>query len=157
MGGSLRLRAARGVVGWLGRRPADLIQHLVQAVRQTDRLNPGDGKLLGDLPPRETLRPVTLAKAGIPRGPQWAIIVAQAEEAQDNGAFTDEDGAQAWLTANQDAIMKETTRRLQKAQAAAAKKKAAMALTLKAKQAEQKAQARAVKEAKPAAAAQADS
>lgn len=64
-----------------------------------------------------------LAEAGVPRGPMWAIIVAQSEEAQDDGAFADEDGARAWLAANHDVIMKETTRRLQKAQAASEKKR----------------------------------
>lgn len=93
-----------------------------------------------------------LAEAGIPRGPMWAFIVAQSEEAQDDGAFSDEDGAKAWLATNRDAIMTETARRMQKTQAASEKKKAAMALVLKAKQEEQKAAARAVKAAKPEAA-----
>jgi tRNA nucleotidyltransferase (CCA-adding enzyme) len=92
-----------------------------------------------------------IAEVGIPRGPMWAIIVAQSEEAQDDGAFADEEGARAWLAVNEDAIMKETTRRLQKAQAASAKRKAAMAIVPKAKQEDQKAEARAAKAAKQAA------
>lgn len=92
-----------------------------------------------------------LAEAGIPRGPMWAIIVTQSEEAQDDGAFADEEGAREWFAANRDAIMKETTRRLQKAQAASEKKKAAMAIALKARQEEQKAAARAAKAARQAA------
>jgi tRNA nucleotidyltransferase (CCA-adding enzyme) len=88
------------------------------------------------------------AEAGIPRGPMWAFIVAQSEEAQDDGAFTDEEGAREWLATNHDAIMKETTRRLQKAQAASEKRRAAMAVILKAKQEEQKTAAKALKAAK---------
>lgn len=36
-----------------------------------------------------------LAHAGIPRGPMCAFIVAQSEEAQDDGALANEDGAKA--------------------------------------------------------------
>lgn len=68
-------------------------------------------------------------------------------EAKDDGAFADEDGARAWLATYRDAIMTETTRRMQKAQAASEKKKAAMDLVLKARQEEQKAAARAAKAA----------
>jgi tRNA nucleotidyltransferase (CCA-adding enzyme) len=93
-----------------------------------------------------------IAEAGVPRGPMWAIIVAQSEEAQDEGAFTDEDGAREWLAANRDPIMKETARRLQEAQAASEKKKAALAIALKARQEEQRAAARAAKAATQAAA-----
>ena len=53
-----------------------------------------------------------IADAGVPRGPMWAFIVAQSEEAQDDGAFSDEDGAKAWLATNHDATMQETGRRM---------------------------------------------
>ncbi|HEX9089587.1 MAG TPA: HD domain-containing protein [Arthrobacter sp.] len=89
-----------------------------------------------------------LAEAGIPRGKLWAIIVSQSEEAQDDGAFSDEAGAQAWLSANEAEIMAEATRRLQKAEAAYAKKKAAQDLVTAARVTEQKAQAKAVRAAK---------
>jgi tRNA nucleotidyltransferase (CCA-adding enzyme) len=45
-----------------------------------------------------------LADAGIPRGPLWAHIVTMSEEAQDDGAFTDEAGVKTWLAENQDSL-----------------------------------------------------
>ncbi|TQJ66560.1 tRNA nucleotidyltransferase (CCA-adding enzyme) [Arthrobacter sp. SLBN-100] len=89
-----------------------------------------------------------LADAGIPEGKLWAIIVAQSEEAQDDGVFSDEDGARAWLAANEEAIMTEAKRRLQKSEAAYAKKKAARDIITAARVAEQKAAAKALRAAK---------
>lgn len=89
-----------------------------------------------------------LAEAGIPQGKLWAIIVAQSEEAQDDGVFGDEAGAKEWLATNQDDILKEAQRRLQKAAAAYEKKKAAQDIITKARAAVQKAEARALRAAK---------
>lgn len=88
-----------------------------------------------------------LAESGVPRGPLWAFMVAQSEEAQDNGAFTDEDGAQAWLQANQEQVIAEARRRQQEHKAAFEKKKAAQLAELKIRQAQQEAEAKARKEA----------
>lgn len=38
-------------------------------------------------------------------GPLWAFMVTPSEEAQDNGAFTDEDGAQESLQANKEQVV----------------------------------------------------
>lgn len=89
-----------------------------------------------------------LAEAGIPHGKLWAFIVAQSEEAQDDGAFSDEAGAKEWLATNGDAILTEANRRLQKATAAYEKKKAAQDIITKARAAVQKAEAKALKAAK---------
>ncbi|GIU57484.1 hypothetical protein [Arthrobacter sp. NicSoilC12] len=84
------------------------------------------------------------AAAGIPRGKLWPAIVAQSEEAQDDGLFDDEAGVKEWLATNYDDIMKEGQRRLQKAAAAYEKKKAAQDVITKARAAGQKAEARAL-------------
>jgi tRNA nucleotidyltransferase (CCA-adding enzyme) len=89
-----------------------------------------------------------LAEAGIQNRKLWAIIVNQSEEAQDDGAFEDEAGAQAWLTANGVEIMTEAKRRLQKLEAAHAKRKAAQDIITKARAAVQKAEARALRAAR---------
>ncbi|GAA4034695.1 hypothetical protein GCM10023063_18570 [Arthrobacter methylotrophus] len=89
-----------------------------------------------------------LAEAGIPQGKLWGIIVTQSQEAQDDGVFDDEAGVKEWLAANQTEILKEADRRLQKAKAEHAKKKAAQTILLKAKQEEQKAAAKALKDAR---------
>lgn len=94
-----------------------------------------------------------LAEAGVPKGKLWAIIVTQSEEAQDDGAFSDEAGARDWLASNEDAIMTEAKRRLQKSEAAYAKKKAAQDIVTAAKVAVQKAEAKALRAAKREAAA----
>jgi tRNA nucleotidyltransferase (CCA-adding enzyme) len=89
-----------------------------------------------------------LAEAGVPKGKLWSIIVAQSEEAQDDGAFSDEAGAREWLAANEAKIMKEATRRLQKAEAANEKRKAALLVATKARAVIQKAEAKALRAAK---------
>jgi tRNA nucleotidyltransferase (CCA-adding enzyme) len=89
-----------------------------------------------------------LAEAGIPQGKLWAFIVAQSEEAQDDGAFSDEEGVKEWLRTNEADILKEAQRRLQKAAAAYEKKKAAQDIITKARAAVQKAEAKALKAAK---------
>ncbi|WP_354214902.1 HD domain-containing protein [Arthrobacter sp. UYCo732] len=89
-----------------------------------------------------------LADAGIPKGKLWAIIVSQSEEAQDDGAFSDEAGAREWLASNEEAIMTEAKRRLQKSEAAYAKKKAAQDIVTKARVAEQKAAAKVLRASK---------
>ena len=94
------------------------------------------------------LRGPHLAEAGVPKGKLWAIIVAQSEEAQDDGVFSDEAGARNWLATNEDAIMTEAKRRLQKSEAAYAKKKAAQDIVTAAKVAVQKAEAKALRAAK---------
>lgn len=45
----------------------------------------------------------------MPEGKLWAIIVAQSEEAQDEGAFSDEASVKEWLPTNEGQIMQETT------------------------------------------------
>lgn len=52
-----------------------------------------------------------LADSGVPSGPVWGHIVARLQDAQDSGAFTDGEGAQAWLTANLSAVLKEAQAR----------------------------------------------
>ena len=94
------------------------------------------------------LRGPHLAEAGVPKGKLWAIIVAQSEEAQDDGVFNDEAGARNWLAANEVEIMTEANRRLQKSEAAYAKKKAAQDIVTAAKVAVQKAEAKALRAAK---------
>ena len=94
------------------------------------------------------LRGPHLAEAGVPKGKLWAIIVAQSEEAQDDGAFNDEAGAREWLAANEVEILTEANRRLQKSEAAYAKKKAAQDIVTAAKVAVQKAEAKALRAAK---------
>jgi tRNA nucleotidyltransferase (CCA-adding enzyme) len=89
-----------------------------------------------------------LAEAGIPQGKLWGIIVTQSQEAQDDGLFADEAGVKEWLATNEAEILKEAQRRLQKAEAEHAKKKAAQMVLLKARQAEQKAAAKALKDSK---------
>lgn len=89
-----------------------------------------------------------LAEAGVQNRKMWAIIVSQSEEAQDDGAFSDEAGARDWLAANEEVIMTEARRRLQKLEAAQAKRAAALAVATKARAAVQKAEARALKAAK---------
>jgi tRNA nucleotidyltransferase (CCA-adding enzyme) len=92
-----------------------------------------------------------LAASGVPRGPLWAFMVAQSEEAQDNGAFTDEDGAQVWLQANQEQVVAEAKRRRAEAQAAFEIGQREKLAIQQARQAQQKAEARALKEAARAA------
>ncbi|WP_422758941.1 CCA tRNA nucleotidyltransferase [Paenarthrobacter sp. C1] len=89
-----------------------------------------------------------LADAGVPKGKLWAVIVGLSEEAQDDGAFSDEDGARDWLAANEEAVIKEARRRLQKLEAAQAKRSAEIAAATKARAAIQKAEARALRAAK---------
>lgn len=89
-----------------------------------------------------------LAEAGIQQRKLWAIIVDQSEQAQDDGAFADEAGAQAWLATNEEVIMTEARRLLQKAEAAYAKKRAARDIITAARAIEQKAEAKAAKAAK---------
>lgn len=89
-----------------------------------------------------------LAEAGVQNRKMWAIIVSQSEEAQDDGAFNDDAGARAWLAANEEQILTEAKRRLQKSEAAYAKKKAARDVITKARAAVQKAEAKALREAK---------
>jgi tRNA nucleotidyltransferase (CCA-adding enzyme) len=87
-----------------------------------------------------------LAESGIERGPLWGLIIAQSVEAQDDGVFTDEEGARAWLAGNRKAVLTEAQRRWQKAQAKAEKLQRARLKVMKVQQAEQKAQAKAEKE-----------
>lgn len=65
--------------------------HLPDWLAIADRL--GNERAVGTM-----LKGQHIAGAGVPRGPMWAHIVAQSEEAQDEGAFSDEDGAREWLT-----------------------------------------------------------
>jgi tRNA nucleotidyltransferase (CCA-adding enzyme) len=78
----------------------------------------------------------------------WDVIIDQSEEAQDDGAFSDEAGVKGWLAANETAILKDAERRLQKATAAYEKKQADHLIATKARAAVQKAAARALKAAK---------
>lgn len=80
-----------------------------------------------------------LADAGIPRGPLWAHIIAMSTEAQDDGAFTDEDGVKAWLAANQETLVPEATRRHAEAQAKWLQDKAEKAAAQKERQKAEKA------------------
>ncbi|MBG0738980.1 metal-dependent phosphohydrolase [Paeniglutamicibacter antarcticus] len=89
-----------------------------------------------------------LADAGVPKGKLWAVIVAQSQEAQDEGAFNDEAGARAWLTANEETILGEARRRLQEADAAHALRSAELLAATKARAAVQKAEAKAARAAK---------
>ena len=89
-----------------------------------------------------------LAEAGVPKGQLWAIIVAQSEEAQDDGSFSDEAGAREWLAVNEEAIMTEAKRRLQKLEAANAKRRAEIDAATKARALIQKAEAKALRAAK---------
>lgn len=116
--------------------------HLPDWLAIADRL--GNEKAIS----KTLLKGPHLAEAGIPRGKLWAVIVAQSEEAQDDGAFSDEAGVKEWLATNEAAILKEAERRLQKAAAAYEKKQAAHLIATKARAAEQKAAARALKAAK---------
>jgi tRNA nucleotidyltransferase (CCA-adding enzyme) len=90
-----------------------------------------------------------LAASGVPRGPLWAFIVAQSEEAQDNGQFADGDGAQAWLTLNYDTVLAEAKRRRAEAQAAFEIGQREKLAIQQARQAEEKAATRARKQSMP--------
>ncbi len=72
--------------------------------RHSFRLLTGSGM---KRPSARLLRGAHLAEAGIPEGKLWAIIVAQSEEAQDEGAFSDEAGVKEWLATNEAEIMQE--------------------------------------------------
>ena len=75
-----------------------------------------------------------LAESGIQRGPLWAHIINQSVEAQDDGAFTDTEGATAWLGTHRKQVLVEAQRRHQKAQSAWLKQKALKAEMQKAAQ-----------------------
>ncbi|MNL89448.1 hypothetical protein D3C87_2197620 [compost metagenome] len=51
-------------------------------------------------------------------------MIEQSRDAQDDGLFIDEEGAEAWLHANQDAVVTEALRRLGEFQASEQAKKA---------------------------------
>ena len=86
-----------------------------------------------------------LAEAGVEHGRLWGIIIAQSQEAQDDGLFSDESGVKAWLSTNRTEILEEAQMRLQKAQAASDEKRAARLMAAKERAAEQKARARELK------------
>ncbi len=62
------------------------------------------------------LKGASLAEADIPRGRLWQFVIEQSRDAQDDGAFSDEEGAAAWLHANRDVVVAEALRRLDKFQ-----------------------------------------
>ncbi|MGO4145287.1 CCA tRNA nucleotidyltransferase [Paenarthrobacter sp. YAF11_1] len=70
------------------------------------------------------LRGASLAAADIPRGRLWQFVIEQSRDVQDDGLFSDEEGAAAWLFANRDTVVAEAGRRLAEFQAAAEGKKA---------------------------------
>ncbi len=51
-------------------------------------------------------------------------MIEQSRDAQDDGLFSDEEGAAAWLHANRDAVVAEALRRLGEFQASEKAKKA---------------------------------
>ncbi|MDR6435068.1 tRNA nucleotidyltransferase (CCA-adding enzyme) [Paenarthrobacter nicotinovorans] len=70
------------------------------------------------------LKGAALAEEDIPRGRLWHFVIEQSRDAQDDGLFSDEAGAAAWLHANRDAVVAEALRRLDEFEAAGEKSKA---------------------------------
>ncbi len=70
------------------------------------------------------LKGAALASEDIPRGRLWRFVIEQSRDAQDDGLFSDEEGAAAWLHANRDAVVAEALRRLGEFQASEEAKKA---------------------------------
>jgi len=84
------------------------INHLPTWLEKAERLakQPAAGTTL--------LKGAALAEAAVPPGRLWRFVIEQGRDAQDDGLFSDEEGAAAWFHANRDAVVAEAGRRLEK-------------------------------------------
>lgn len=94
------------------------VNHLPTWLSKAERL--GKERMVGTT----LLKGASLADADIPRGRLWQFVIEQSRDAQDDGLFSDEEGAAAWLQAHRDGVVAEAVRRLDEFEAAEKVKKA---------------------------------
>ncbi|MBT2586640.1 CCA tRNA nucleotidyltransferase [Arthrobacter sp. ISL-95] len=103
-------KAGRGVGARQG------VNHLPTWLSKAERL--GKERIMGTT----LLKGSALAATDIPRGRLWQFVIEQSRDAQDDGLFSDQEGAAAWLHANKGAVVTEAVRRLDEFEAEAEQK-----------------------------------